>query len=401
MRILLISGANIAASGGDAVHTLGMAGGLAGNGARVTLVLRGYFQGPGRPGIRVVGLPATGNKYLDALIWPVLVCLVAVFLTLLRDYDAVYIRDSIYEAPLVLLLRLFGKTVILEVNAVTAEDLGTRKRATWKVVLSRRLQRRACLSATLVLPVTTSLARWLAEQGVDSGRIAVVPNGANPYLYRPRDRRDCLAGLGLDPSKRLLCFAGNLAPWQGGEMILDAFGRLARNHPEAALLMIGDGQVKKELEDKARRLGVGDRVVFAGRLPYDRVPLAINACVAGIGGGWYGGNKIVARRFRYTGSSALKVYSYLACGLPVVVPDIPDLAGTVRRERCGQVVAPDRVEKLEEALRVILEDPRHWAEAGLRGRAYIEREASWECRAAQVLSLVERAKGFRTGGVHK
>jgi len=395
VRFLMISGAKASSSGGETIHTLEMAGGLAGAGARVTLILQGKYRGPSRQGIDIVGLPVTGNKYLDRLIWPVMVCLVGLFLTLREDYDAVYVRDSIYEMPVVWLLGLLGRVVLLELNTVVAEDLGAKGRAPWKQALAGWVQRKACLSATLLLPVSTSLAGWLAGQGVPAGRIAVVANGANPYLYRPLERRVALSKLGLDPAKRYLCFVGNLAAWQGTGMVVEAFAGLARRYPDIMLLIIGDGPEREMLETLACRLGLAGRVLFTGRLPYHRVPLYMNACIAGIGGGWYGENRLLKRRFHFSGSSALKVFSYLACGLPVVVPDIPDLAGMVRRAGCGLVVKPERVEDLEAALEAVLEHPRQWTEAGLRGRDMVEREATWEHRASLVISLVDLVRRRR------
>lgn len=398
MNILMVSCANVESSSGETIHTLEMAGGLAGSGARVTLLLRGRYRGSGRPGIKVVGLAAIRNKYLDRLFWPVLVCAVALYVFFRRGCDFVYVRDNIYELPLIFLFRLLGKPVVLEVNTAVAEDLRTRRRARWKIAAAGWAQRRAFLAASLVLPVTSVLAGWLNGQGVPGWKVAVVANGANPYLYRPAERREALAALGLDPSKSYFCFAGNLATWQGGEMVLEVFGRLARKYPGAALMVIGDGEEKGKLEEQARRLRLSGGVLFTGRLPYQRVPVYMAACVAGIGGGWGGNGLPTERRFRYSGSSALKVFSYLACGLPVVIPDIPDLAGTVRRSDCGLVVGAGRLADLEAALRAILEFPWQWREAGQRGRALIEREAAWEHRSARVISLVAQIGHGRKSG---
>ena len=393
----MISGANAAARGGDWVHTLELARGLAGAGVRVTLILRGSCRGLVMENLRLIGLPVTGNKYLDGLIWPVIVCMAALILIFRDEPEAVYVRDSIYELPVVYLIRLLGRPVCLEVNAVVAEDLRARERASWKVAIAGWAQQKACLKATLVLPVTTSLARWLCEAGVPAHRVAVVANAANPYLYRPVERKAAQASAGLDPARRYLCFAGNLAAWQGGEIVLEAFSRLARQYADVTLLVIGDGQKKGELEARARQLALPGRVLFTGRLPYEQVPLYMGACAAGIGGGWYGENRLLRRRFRSSGSSAIKVFSYLACGLPVVIPDLPDLSGMVRQAGCGLAAEPWQERGLETALRAILEYPQHWAEAGLRGRAWIERESAWEHRADQVFTLLEMARA-RMGG---
>jgi len=397
VKILMISGARVDVSTGETIHTLEMAGGLAAAGAGVTLVLRGRYRGSCRQGVNIVGLPVIENKYLDGLLRPVMVCVVALFLILRVGYNAVYIRDSIYEVPVIWLLKLLGQVVLLELNAVTAEDLRAKGKVPWKQALARRAQQKACFSATLVLPVTSSLAGWLTGQGVPAGKVVVVANGANPYLYRPLGRKNAQIRLGLDPVKQYLCFAGNLAAWQGGDIVIEAFGRLARRYPDATLLIIGDGLERERLETLVRCRGLTGRVLFTGRLPYNRVPVYLSACTAGIGGGWYGENLPLKRRFCFSGSSALKVFSYLACGLPVIVPDIADLAGMVRRAGCGLVVEPGRVEDLTAALSAVLENPLHWGEAGLRGRAFIEREAAWEHRASQIISLVNKAGRWKGG----
>ncbi|MCG8400803.1 MAG: glycosyltransferase [Firmicutes bacterium] len=387
MRILMVSGTNMAVSGGDTIHTLELAGALATAGARVTLVARGKGRVRTRRGMRVVTLPAVRFKGLDMALRPVTVWLAVFFLAVGRRYQAAYVRDSIYELPAVILLRLLGVAVLLEVNTAADEDLRAGGGAAWKASLLGWAQRQSCYWAGLVLPVTDTLAHRLRAQGVPDSRIVVVPNGANPGLYRPGDRGEALAALGLDPFRRYFCFAGNLAAWQGGALIIEAFSRLVRRRPDAVLLVVGDGQERRLLEELAAGAAPSGGIIFTGRVPYRRAPLYIKACVAGVGGGWHGGNPALQKRLMRTGSSALKVFSYLACGVPVIIPDIPGLAGVVRRVGCGLVAPPGTAAGLAAAMQAVLDYPGRWMEAGCRGRDYIEREASWQHRARRVLAL--------------
>ena len=393
MRILMISGTAGRASAGDTIHTLELAGALAASGARVTLVMRGIRPLAGRGGLRVVVVPALRSKLADMLARPVLFGLAALWLAARSKYDAAYIRDSVFEMPVVKMLGLIGLPVLLEINAVTSSDLRTGGKEPWKTALASWVQRKSCRGAGAVLPVTTTLACWLRGMGVPAERVAVVPNGVNPGLYYPVDRKDAMAALGLDPLRRYFCFAGNLAAWQGGGMVIEAFARLARRYSDIGLLVVGDGSERGRLEKQAA--GGHGKIVFTGVVPYHRVPVYINACVAGIGGGWQKDNQMLRQRYALTGSSALKVFSYLACAVPVIIPDIPDLAAAVRRERCGLVTDAGRVGELEKAMVAILEYPGHWTEAGWRGRAFVEREAAWAHRARRVLSLAVQLKGVQ------
>ncbi len=397
MKILMISGTASHTAAGDTIHTLELAGALAAAGTRVTLVMRGNRPLAGRGKLRLVVVPVLKSKLADMVARPVLFGLAALWLVAKArvtgsEYAVAYVRDGIFEMPVVKLLSLLGLPVLLEVNAVTSADLYTGGRASWKTALASWVQRKSCLGARRVLPVTTNLARWLRSMGVPAERVTVVPNGVNPALYYPVHRKDALAMLGLDPQCRYFCFVGNLAAWQGGELVIEAFCRLARHYPDIGLLVVGEGSERKRLEKLAAR---GRGIIFTGLVPYHRVPLYISACVAGIGGGWQSGSQRLHQRYALTGSSALKVFSYLACAVPVIIPDIPDQAAAVRRARCGLVVNASRVNELEHAMRAVLEYPEVWAEAGWRGRALVEREASWEHRARQVLWLAAESQGER------
>jgi len=446
----MVSGANLKIMNGDGVHTWEMARSLAAAGHQVDLVVRGHCRPPGAapPGVKVIGLPVPKYRLPGKILWPALVLFfVAACLFPRWRYDVFYAREGVFELPAILLLRWLGKKVALEVNTVVAEDLRAKGRTGWLAALAGRAQKRACAAADVILPVTESLADWVTRQGAPARRVTVVGNGADPHIYRPVDMVEARKRIGLPDGRRWFCFTGNLAPWQGVEMILEALALLreelsvggmrgrfvpaggreenddfvvygsceacfthrgdailpgrrngssgvkgagaAEKLPDAGLLVVGDGPERKSLEKKAGELGLADAVVFTGRTAYEEVPVYINACAAGIGGGWHGPTGASAGRLAVTGSSACKVFAYLSCGVPVIVPDLPGVARLVRREGCGPVVAPDDVAGLKEAMAAVLRDPSCWAKAGRRGRALIEREASWERRAAKVVRIIQ------------
>ncbi len=480
MRFLMVSGANLKIMNGDGVHTRELACRLAAAGHQVDLVLRRYCRPPDAapPGVEIIGLPVPKCRLPGKILWPALVLLfVATCLFFRWRYDVFYAREGVFELPVILLLRRLGKKVALEVNTVMAEDLRARGRTGWMAAFAGRAQKRACAAADVVLPVTESLAGWVMRQGAPARRVAVVENGADPHVYRPGVSDEAIKKLGLPSARRWFCFAGNLAPWQGVEVILEALallreelstgdkdgmkerfvpaggwgkrdspvvcgdggkfrtchedvtlpggkndlsdaggaetrryeskcGRWSRcksgisgvggtgtagKSPDAGLLVVGDGPEKGALEKRTRDMGLADAVVFAGRVGYEDVPVYINACAAGIGGGWHRPAGTSAGRLAVTGSSACKVFAYLSCSVPVIVPDLPGVARLVHREECGLVVAPGDVTGLKEAMAEVLRAPSRWAEAGCRGRTLVEREASWERRAAQVVRAVQES----------
>lgn len=75
---------------------------------------------------------------------------------------------------------------------------------------------------------------------------------------------------------RLLC-AGRLVPQKGVDVAIDALTQLVDRRPslDPRLTVLGDGPERSELEDRARRADVGDRVVFLGNRPHDEVATAM------------------------------------------------------------------------------------------------------------------------------
>jgi glycosyltransferase involved in cell wall biosynthesis len=81
--------------------------------------------------------------------------------------------------------------------------------------------------------------------------------------------------LGLDPEAVVGIFVGRLAPEKELSSLVRAFGLLANTHPQAQLVIVGDGPLRKQLEAEAAALS--PRIVFVGRQPMDRVRLYLRA----------------------------------------------------------------------------------------------------------------------------
>jgi glycosyltransferase involved in cell wall biosynthesis len=101
-------------------------------------------------------------------------------------------------------------------------------------------------------------------------RMHVVPNGIDAELFRPRAGRDVRAELGL-PQVPLFATVGRLSAGKGFDLAVRALAQLRGDLASAALLIVGDGEERQPLEALSQRLGVRERVVFAGRQPREAV----------------------------------------------------------------------------------------------------------------------------------
>ena len=212
-------------------------------------------------------------------------------------------------------------------------------------VLRRALVRRV---DTLVAVSRFTLGRVQAWAGLPAGRTAVVPNAVDLAAFSPGAKRaDLLARYGLT-GRRVVLTMGRMDArerYKGHDEILDALPALARHVPDVAWLVAGDGDDRPRLEDRARSLGVADRVVWAGYVPdaekRDTLRLADVFAMPGRGEGF-----------------GIVYLEALACGVPAVASTADASGEALLDGALGAVVDPDRPDELLSALRTALDAPR-------------------------------------------
>jgi glycosyltransferase involved in cell wall biosynthesis len=135
--------------------------------------------------------------------------------------------------------------------------------------LVRHSARVVCVSESIAEPFRAAFAEA-------AGKIAVVPEGIEPSLYtEPEAGWDLRSTLGIRPDERLVGTVGRLTPWKGQDDFLRAAALVAREHPDARFLVVGDcvssraeraadEAFRDSLPALASELGIADRVLFAG-----------------------------------------------------------------------------------------------------------------------------------------
>ncbi len=118
-------------------------------------------------------------------------------------------------------------------------------------------------AATSVVTVCDANLHYLAHRLDGSGaRIVRIYNGLGPQdPPAPLDER----------RRGLVLGVGRLVEKKGFDVLLDAFAQLARRRPDVACVIVGDGEDRSRLEERAEALGLGARVHFTGALPQDQV----------------------------------------------------------------------------------------------------------------------------------
>jgi len=289
--------------------------------------------------------------------------------------NVVYERLSLFGTAGRRLAAAAGSAHVVEVNALLAEE-EARWRGLKLAGLARRRERAVLLGADLRVAVSEEVAA--AVHDVAPGKpVAVVPNGVDGHLFaelpEPSEARRFL---GLPTSRPLIGFAGSLRPWHGLEVVIEALAEL----PAPALAVAGEGAVRAGLEKRAGELGVADRVLWTEQLPHHLIPGFLAALDVAV---------LPYPALAGFSFSPLKLYEYLAAGVPVVASDLGQIRTVLDGGRLGTLVRPGDPSALAEGIRRVLADPIGAGEVAAAGRRVALREHSWEQRARALSDLLE------------
>ena len=195
------------------------------------------------------------------------------------------------------------------------------------------------------------------EWGADTGRFHPGAQGRVPF---PRG-----------DGRTIAVFAGAFRRWHGATRLVDAVKRLRQRGSRAVTaVFIGDGP---ELP-AARRAAAGlEGVIFTGALPHDDMPAALAAADIGVAPFDPAAHPPLALGFYW---SPLKVFEYMASGLPVVAPAIDGMRRILSNGREGILYDPADAGGLADALER-LTDSAERRRLGSAARARVERDFSW------------------------
>ncbi len=333
-RLLMISYVDLGGSTAVSAHFLGLMREFARRGFAVQAILPRPRRGPPQEleGVRFCWTPNPQRPHLLSLLrFPLQ--LPAIIKACWSPPPAfVYLR----YAPLVSLElwalkwlrklpRLRGLRLVLEVNGWDPDERQLSGAGAFKLWLLRRLHLYSARTVDLIRVVTPGLKELLTQEGIEPGKIFVAGNGTDVERFVPLDKVQSRAALGLEPDSLYVGFIGNLARWQGVDLLLRSIKQVTRSVSGVKFLIGGGGPEFEPLKQLAQELGVTAQVIFSGEVPYARAPCYINCFDIGVA-------PFIIERNQRIGLSPLKIRDYAACGVPIVSSRISGLEMVRSRE---------------------------------------------------------------------
>jgi PEP-CTERM/exosortase A-associated glycosyltransferase len=254
---------------------------------------------------------------------------------------------------------------------------GLRYRAT------RLLETRALHRVDAVTTICEGLRAEVIARGVPDEKVTVIPNAVDRSKFSGPGAPDRALSLahGL-AGKTVLGFFGSFYSYEGLDLLLRALPGLRRRQPEIAVILVGGGPEEDKLQARAGELGLGNSVVFAGRVPqeeikryYDLVDLFVFP-------------RLSTRLTELV--TPLKPLEAMAQQRIVVASDVGGHRELIRDRDTGYLFPPADPQRLVEGVLAALADQGSWPRIRARALEFIDNERSWAHSVARYAEVYHR-----------
>ena len=270
-----------------------------------------------------------------------------------------------------------------------AVDHGTTVEGSMRYRASRALESFALRRADAIVTICEGLRGDIARRGIEAERITVVPNAVDVAAFRfdqpcdPTLRR----ALKLDGAT-VLGFAGSFYGYEGLDLLLEAAQRLMAQRPSLRVLLVGGGPQDAALKAQAIELGIGERVIFTGRVPhqqvqryyelidvlaYPRLPIRLTELV-----------------------TPLKPLEAMAQGRMFVASDVGGHRELIRHGETGFLFKAGDSAALAASIDKLLHQRELWPRIRAQARRYVETERTWAGSVAKYRDVYARALSVRS-----
>ncbi len=290
-------------------------------------------------------------------------------------FGLVYERHAFFLFATAALAASRRLPLVVEVNEL-AGDARIRKQPAL-MALVRWCDRYTFRRAACIIVVSPHLKRRIEALGIDRSKIHLLPNAVDADLHSHlADGAVLRQKWRALPGDVVIGFAGWFVEWHKLDLFLDVFAGLVKRHPEARLVLVGEGPLEAGLRQQAERLGLGERVVFAGTASHAEMPqhlAAMDVCV-------------VPHSNEYR--SPIKLFEYMAQGRAVVVPRTEPIEMVIQDAENGLLFEPGAPASMQAALEACVADRSLRLRLGTNARRLVLERHTWDRNAQTVMAAV-------------
>lgn len=288
--------------------------------------------------------------------------------------DIIHAHSPVLNAlPALKVGKRSGIPVVYEIRAFwedAAVDHGSTREGSLRYSATRALETRAIRQAGHVFTICEGLRSDIVDRGVPSAKVTVIPNAVDVQGFQlaqaPEPALQARWGL---QDRTVVGFIGSFYAYEGLDLLVAALPQMLKARPDMVLLLVGGGPQDAALKAQAQALGLGDHVVFTGRVPHAEVNR------------YYDLIDVLAyprHSMRLTELvTPLKPLEAMAQGHLFVASDVGGHKELIRHGETGWLFKADDVNALAQAILDMLEHRARWPELRANGRQFVETVRNW------------------------
>lgn len=233
--------------------------------------------------------------------------------------------------------------------------------------------------AKRVIVASYSMKREVEEHfHLPSEKIDVIPNAIDASKYEVNiDRGAVKRKFGIDPGERVVLFIGRLVPQKGAEYLIMATPKIIEQHPEARIVIVGNGWVKGHLLNLALSTGYSHKITFLGFISdRDLIELTLSSDVL-----------VIPSIYEPFGIVALEG---MAAGVPIVASNVGGLSEVIEHDKTGFLAYRESPDSIAWGVNRILSDPGYASWLVQNAKKKIREVYSWEAVARRTIEVYKR-----------
>lgn len=249
----------------------------------------------------------------------------------------------------------------------------------WQLNLARRMERYVLQNCDAIISVTDNVHKHALRFQPES-KVRLIPNGVDTdmFIKKPPDL-GLRKKLGVE-GKFLVTYAGTMGYQHGLDAIVNAAEMLQKTNDAYRFLFIGEGSEKERIRQLVIKKRI-DNILFIEAQPQRTLVDYLNISDCGIS---------TLKKANFTeGVRPVKLYTYMACSLPIVATNIGESGVLMDQASCGITVPPEDPCAIVEALNRLYTDSLTRLELGKRGRIFVEKHFSRQEAASQLLNFMD------------
>jgi len=241
---------------------------------------------------------------------------------------------------------------------------------------NRDLETRCMQAADLVVTLGEAMREEIVARGVPADKVLIVPNAVSEDFLQPLPDAGALRKeLGIKPDEHVIGEVTSLVPHEGIGTLLQATRLLKDRGIKVRALIVGDGPERPALRRQAADLGLGEAVIFTGRVPAAKVRefhALLDVFVV---------PRTPDRVCQLV--TPLKPVEAMASGLCVVTSDVQALAEIIKPDVTGALTIPQDPVALADSLELLVCSPDIRKKLGDNAREWVARDRTWAHNAAR------------------